>query len=140
MNYTAGKDWSGARETCLNVNSDLVSIKSEEENKFVVATFFIEDLAWIGLQLDVTAWSDGSNATYFAPTLQTAGPTKRDCYALNSTLQWFVVHCSTGLKQAVCKRMGLYKVLRNRAILLLDLFMPPLHFITIPLSLFILRC
>lgn len=103
-----GKKWSGARETCLNINSDLVSIKSEEENKFVAATFFIEDLAWIGLRLGARVWTDGSNATYFATTLQTKGPT--NCYALNSTLQWFVIHCSTGLKQAVCKRMGLYKV------------------------------
>lgn len=111
------KNWTDARETCLNINSNLVSIKSEEENKFVVAAFFIGKSAWIGLRYGTGVWTDGSNATYFATTLQPSiGPTERDCYALDNTLQWFITPCSTGLKQVVCKRIGLYKVLHLKVI------------------------
>ena len=66
------KNWTDARETCLNINSDLASIKGEEENKFVGAAFFIGKLAWIGLRHGTGVWTDGSNATYFAITLQTS--------------------------------------------------------------------
>ena len=127
------KNWTNARETCLNINSDLVSIKSEEENKFVVAAFFIGKLAWIGLRYGTGNWTDGSNATYFATTqLTSVVPNEQDCYALKYTFQWFIIPCSSGLKQAVCKRMGLYKVLYDRVILSRDQFMPPLYITIIP--------
>ena len=126
------KNWTDARETCLNINSDLASIKGEEENKFVVAAFFIGKLAWIGLRHGTGVWTDGSNATYFAITLQTSvNLTQRDCYALDNTLQWLIISCSTGVKQAVCKRIGLYKALHLKVTSSLDQFLPPLCITTI---------
>lgn len=110
------KNWSDARETCLNINSDLVSIKSEEEDNFV-ASFLRgeswEQGAWIGLQNETKVWTDGSNATYFAIIEEKFSiPTTRNCYVLTSLLQWFIIPCSTRLKHAVCKRIGLYRYLR----------------------------
>ena len=113
------KNWSDARETCLNINSDLVSIKSEEENKFVVTPFATWQQAWIGLRHGARVWSDGSNATYFgSPAVFNSTPKEENCYMLTFGLKWFVISCYTGLKHAVCKRMGLYRT--PEAISLLD--------------------
>ena len=108
INFTMRKNWSDARETCLNINSDLVSIKNEEENRFV-ATFFTGQLAWIGLRHGERVWSDGSNATYFgSPGLFNSTPTGL-CCVLTFGLQWSVKTCDIRLEHAVCKRMGLYR-------------------------------
>ena len=126
INYTLEKNWVDARETCLNINSDLVSIKSEEENKFVAAAFSIGKSAWIGLRYGTGVWTDGSNVTYFATIQRTSvNLTQRDCYALNNKFKWFIINCLTGLKQVVCKRIGLYKVLHLKVTSSLDQFMPP---------------
>lgn len=104
-------NWSDARETCLNINSDLVSIKSEEENMFVVASFVTGQRVWIGLRHGARVWSDGSNATYFgSPAVFNSTPSEENCYMMVTVgLNWFVISCNTGLKHAVCKRMGLYR-------------------------------
>ena len=125
------KNWSDAEETCLNINSDLVSIKSEEENKFVVDAFIIIEYAWIGLRLGSRVWSDNSSASYFGLNPVLSSPNEGNCYVLANTLQWVVIPCSAELKQAVCKRMGLYRVLR--VISSLDQFMPTLYFTIIPI-------
>ena len=104
-----GKNWSDAKAACLNINSDLVSIKNEEENRFV-ATFFTGQLAWIGLRHGARVWSDGSNATYFgSPAVFNSTLAEGNCYVLTFGLKWLVKSCYTGLKHAVCKRMGLYR-------------------------------
>ena len=103
------KNWNDARETCLNINSDLVSITSKDEDTFVFA-FLTEKIengkAWIGLRNDgKNVWSDGSNLTYFGQlNLQTPPPF---CVLMTRGMQWSQKLCSKKIKHAVCKRRGL---------------------------------
>ena len=106
------KNWSDARETCLNINSDLVSITSKDEDTFVLE-FLTEKIekgiAWIGLRNDgKNVWSDGSNLTYFGLILQTSPPPPL-CVLMTRGMQWSQKLCSTKVKHAVCKRRGLYR-------------------------------
>ncbi|KAJ7323754.1 chromatin-modulating protein mrc1 [Desmophyllum pertusum] len=108
--YTMRKNWSDARETCLNINSDLVSITSKDEDTFVFA-FLTEKIengkAWIGLRNDgKNVWSDGSNLTYFGQlNLQTPPPF---CVLMTRGMQWSQRLCSRKIKYAVCKRRAIF--------------------------------
>ncbi|KAL9950407.1 hypothetical protein ACROYT_G042895 [Oculina patagonica] len=114
-NFTEGKNWSDARETCLNLNSDLVSIKSEDEDNFVLAFLSNEvgsqNAAWIGRKNGSQVWSDGSNATYVAAVVTPLHqPPPITCYAMSSihVIAWGLFHCSWKLSQAVCKRRAIH--------------------------------
>lgn len=78
---------------------------------FVVASFVTGQRVWIGLRHRARVWSDGSNATYFgSPAVFNSTPSEENCYMMVTVgLNWFVISCNTGLKHAVCKRMGLYR-------------------------------
>ena len=60
-----------AKNSCLTLESDLLSIHSEDENEFVVKLVTnytnIADSVWLGLQLagQVFTWSDGSGQVGF---------------------------------------------------------------------------
>ncbi|KAL9950408.1 hypothetical protein ACROYT_G042896 [Oculina patagonica] len=115
-NFTEGKNWSDARETCLNLNSDLVSIKSEDEHNFVFAHLSNEtrSIAWIGLQDGSEVWSDGSNVTYVSGKINTRHQSPPiTCYTTNldsmsGVMYWSLIHCSWKLSKAVCKRRAFY--------------------------------
>ena len=106
------KNWSEARKSCLNRNSDLVSIASQGEDSFVVAYRKDRNVSrtptWIGLQQNDTSvlvWSDGSDLTYVNSNLSMVSLSLPKCvYVVKN--QWTTTNCSSGERCAVCKRKG----------------------------------
>lgn len=107
------KNWSEARESCLNKNGDLVSIKNEDEDKFVAAD--LKDnlgdqvTAWIGIKDGSEVWSDGYNITYEGNIVVLAVFPPPHCYTTSGTMNWSLRTCSDKLRHAICKRRGLCK-------------------------------
>lgn len=75
------KSWRAAQNHCRNLSSDLVSIRSTEENEAVQNVSVSQDV-WIGLFKDRWKWSDGSNSSfrYWKPA-QPNYLTDQDCVA-----------------------------------------------------------
>ena len=55
--------WRDAQDYCRNIDMDLVSIRSLEENRFVLNATQTQAV-WIGLFKDPWTWSDGSSSSF----------------------------------------------------------------------------
>lgn len=111
------KSWADADIHCHNLNSDLMSIHSEDEHQLGKSLFTMDaDYIWIGLrflekdvQMDKNQWSDGSSVNF---TKWKNGHSVHinhnhdHCasYDKNSAL-WVQKSCSNAFPY-VCKRKG----------------------------------
>ncbi|XP_061669889.1 lymphocyte antigen 75 [Syngnathoides biaculeatus] len=107
-------DMRRAKRICQDLDAQLLSVKSKEENDFV-AKYITDDplitsRVWLGVGLDAqgapTAWEDGSVLSYTnwkSGALLSAG--KRDeapCAVLDGG-SWGVVSCDGSLSRVVCQ-------------------------------------
>lgn len=103
--------WDGARQECLDLKSDLVSITSSAENSFINATFLLDEKVkvWIGLndrkKEDEFQWSDGTpfNFSIFSATDISHGRST-NCVLIKNG-EWYEHMCSHP-KPYICKKRG----------------------------------
>ena len=109
--FKAKLEWEDARNACLLLNADLVSISSQAENDFVEITvmksFGIKS-AWIGLKRvgeEYVQWSDGTPFRFhsFRQYEPSGGP--EHCVALQVNIDWNDVRCWWS-NYYVCKKRG----------------------------------
>ena len=104
--------WIGAQDACRNINGNLTSIHSAEENDFVrqMADALGLPAVWIGLNNLNSAdgsyeWVDGSDLSYTnwadGEPSQYSGVIK-NCTALNNDRKWHNVNCYTSAFTYVC--------------------------------------
>ena len=103
--------WDDAREQCVVLRSDLVSITSSAENSFINTTFLLDKKAkvWIGLndreKEDEFQWSDGTPFKFsiFSATDISHGRST-NCVSIKNG-EWYDQLCAS-LKPYICKKRG----------------------------------
>ncbi|KXJ10132.1 Fibrillin-2 [Exaiptasia diaphana] len=103
--------WNAAQSNCLDVNSNLTSVTSQEENTYIQHRHG-GDTGWIGLQ-DIDSegnftWIDGTNVnfTYWAANQPNGYPGDQDCVhtlGLRHDYHWNDVTCGS-CHAYTCKR------------------------------------
>ena len=103
--------WNAAQSNCLDVNSNLTSVTSQEENTYIQHRHG-GDTGWIGLQ-DIDSegnftWIDGTNVnfTYWAANQPNGYPGDQDCVhtlGLRHDYHWNDVTCGS-CHSYTCKR------------------------------------
>lgn len=114
--YTAtglgGMPYQIAKETCVGLGSNPVSIHSEEENAFVYSLLFgMTEYAWIGLKEG--KWEDSNEAPTY--TNWASGQHSNECTVMRGPLynnkkergMWEDRACNLNKREVVCKRAAL---------------------------------
>ncbi|XP_061609077.1 lymphocyte antigen 75 isoform X2 [Phyllopteryx taeniolatus] len=112
-NYTV-YDMQRAKNICRNMDSQLLSVKSKEENDFVSKYLSDDPLVtsrvWLGVGLDAqgapTTWEDGSALSYSnwkSGASVSAGERKGAPCAVTDAGSWGVVSCDESLSRVVCQ-------------------------------------
>ena len=104
-------NWDDARQECLDLNSDLVSVVNIAENSFINTALLLDKKkrAWIGLsdkeKEDEFHWSDGTpyNFSIFS-TSDIVNGRGANCVFLKNG-EWFEHSCSDK-RQYICKKRG----------------------------------
>lgn len=110
-------NWTEARKTCMNINSDLASIASQTEGAFIVANLTYKSVRrtrfWLGLKNDTSTfvWSDSSEVTYISTRVNSDfNSTPPYCGSILSSIQgvWEMLSCSKTKAYAICKRKAFF--------------------------------
>ncbi|XP_028517873.1 uncharacterized protein LOC110248715 [Exaiptasia diaphana] len=109
--FSTCASWNESESNCLDVNSNLTSVTSQEENTYIQLRHG-GDTGWIGLQ-DIDSegnftWIDGTNVdfTYWAPNQPNGFPGDQDCVhtlGLRHDYHWNDVTCGS-CHAYTCKR------------------------------------
>ncbi|XP_033846453.1 lymphocyte antigen 75 isoform X1 [Periophthalmus magnuspinnatus] len=104
-----------AKSVCDNLDADLLTIKTKEENDFVTKHISDDPLVtsrtWLGISLNTegkpVSWHDGTSLEYsnWKPNALSAAVGKNQCAVLNSNDggTWKLAHCDTARSRVVCQ-------------------------------------
>lgn len=105
-------NWDSAVRKCLDLNSKLVDIKSQQENNFLAKHITDRGFtsSWIGLSdldvEDVFVWTDGVHANFTSwGGSEPNGGERENCVRLDSNSKWVDNECSGGWR-FICEKRG----------------------------------